>query len=106
LWGKVGRAFLRVISERQYARFPVGDSGFALDVIRKEMQKNWAPRKTQTDPVEMIAPILALHTFRERLYGTDLILLIDSEARRPLYRRESRLENRSGMLAGRARKFR
>ena len=44
------------------------------------MQKNWAPRKTQTDPVEMIAPILALHTFRERLYGTDLILLIDSEA--------------------------
>ena len=150
LWGKVGRAFLRVISERQYARFPVGDSGFALDeplrfalehwrhliragpprpiemkkikkpdvviftdgftpdprdddprpdrvgavlfdrrweaplqfseVIPKEMQKNCAPRKTQIVPVEMIAPILALHTFRERLFGTDLILLIDSEA--------------------------
>ena len=150
LWGKVGRAFLRVISERQYARFPFGDSGFALDeplrfalehwrhliragpprpiemkkikkpdvviftdgftpdprdddprpdrvgavlfdrrweaplqfseVIPKEMQKNWAPRKTQIVPVEMIAPILALHTFRERLFGTDLILLIDSEA--------------------------
>ena len=30
LWGKVGRAFLRVISERQYARFPPKD-GFCLD---------------------------------------------------------------------------
>ena len=43
------------------------------EVIPKEMQKNWAPRKTQIVPVEMIAPILALHTFREPLFGTDLI---------------------------------
>ena len=28
----------------------------------------------------MIAPILALETFRSRLYGSDLILLIESEA--------------------------
>ena len=149
LWGKVGRAFLRVISERQYARFPLKD-GFGLDaqlrksllhwrmlvqegpprpievkrskvsdvviftdgftpdprdqvklpdrvggvlfdrrldspvqfseVIPKSAQANWAPRKTQIVPVEMIAPILALETFKERLYETDLILLIDSEA--------------------------
>ena len=30
LWGKVGRAYLRVISERQYMRFPVGPK-FGLD---------------------------------------------------------------------------
>ena len=30
LWGKVGRAFLRSISERQYARFPLTDQ-FVLD---------------------------------------------------------------------------
>ena len=30
LWGKVGRAFLRMISERQYLRFPIG-SEFKLD---------------------------------------------------------------------------
>ena len=150
LWGKVGRTFLRVISERQYARSPVSEDGFIVDealkfalehwrhlihagpprpievrklkkpdvvlftdgftpdprddtplpdrvgavlfdrrlgaplqfseIISKKQQKGWAPRKTQIVPVEMIAPILALHTFRERMYVTDLILLIDSEA--------------------------
>ena len=150
LWGKVGRAFLRVISERQYARSPVSEDGFIVDealkfalehwrhlihagpprpievrklkkpdvvlftdgftpdprddtplpdrvgavlfdsrlgaplqfseIISKKQQKGWAPRKTQIVPVEMIAPILALHTFRERMYVTDLILLIESEA--------------------------
>ena len=149
LWGKVGRAFLRPISERQYARFPLSD-GFTLDealrfslshwrhlvefgpprpidvraekpadsviftdgftpdprkrenlpdrvgavlfdrrltqalqfseVIPKAAQKFWAIRKTQIVPVEMVAPILALGTFRDRLFGADLILLIDSEA--------------------------
>ena len=149
LWGKVGRAFLRPISERQYARSPLAE-GFTLDdalrrslerwlfliregpprpieakrvkladvviftdgftpdprshdvlpdrvgavlfdrrlrhplqfseVIPKSRQRRWIARKTQIVPVEMIAPILALETFRDRLYGTDLILLIDSEA--------------------------
>ena len=149
LFGKVGRAFLRVISERQYQRFP-GHDGFVLDsalkvalqhwrqlvlcgpprpievrrlrqsdvviftdgftpdprdvsklpdrvgavlfdrrlaaplqfseVIPKSVQKGWTPRKIQIVPVEMIAPILALETFKERLYGVDLIILIDSEA--------------------------
>ena len=36
--------------------------------------------KTQVVPVEMIAPILALETFKERLIGADVIILIDSEA--------------------------
>ena len=149
LWGKVGRAFLRPISERQYARFPMKD-GFAIDaalkfslnhwkhlvedgpprpidirsekpadavvftdgftpdprkrenlpdrvgavlfdrsliqpwqfteVVPKSVQKFWITRKTQIVPVEMVAPILALQTFKERLLGADLILLIDSEA--------------------------
>ena len=149
LWGKVGRAFLRPISERQYARFPLKD-GFTIDdalrsslvhwrrlvedgpprpidirsekpadavvftdgftpdprkrenlpdrvgavlfdrrliqpwqfseVVPKSVQKFWLSRKTQIVPVEMVAPILALQTFKERLFGADLILLIDSEA--------------------------
>lgn len=149
LWGKVGRAFLRPISERQYVRFPLKD-GFVLDpalrsslahwrhlveagpprpidmrrekpadvviftdgftpdprkrenlpdrvgavlfdrrltqpwqfseVVPKSVQRFWISRKTQIVPVEMVATILALQTFKERLFGADLILLIDSEA--------------------------
>ncbi len=148
-WGKVGRAFFRPISERQYARVACKD-GFVIDaalreslehwrflvqkgpprpidvrsekfadvviftdgftpdprkneklpdrvgavlfdrnlirawqfseVVPKSVQKFWLVRKTQIVPVEMIAPILALQTFKERLFGVDLILLIDSEA--------------------------
>ena len=149
LWGKVGRAFLRSISERQYARYPAHEKfrlgqalevslrhwkrliaegpprpielrhqkisdaviftdGFTPDprskekspsmvgavifdrrlcaplqfseVVPRSVEKEWLPRKTQIVPVEMLAPILALQTFRERLIGADLILLIDSEA--------------------------
>ena len=149
LWGKVGRAFLRPFSERQYAKFPANDQfridkallvsikhwknliesgpprpidfkgrkisdlviftdGFTPDprkqeklpdrvgavvfdhrlcspiqfseVIPKSVQKHWLQRKTQIVPVEMIAPILALQTFRERVVGADVIILIDSEA--------------------------
>ena len=40
LWGKVGRAFLRSISERQYARFPIAEQ-FALDQALKESLKQW-----------------------------------------------------------------
>ena len=148
LWGKLGRAFLRSISERQYARS--SQDGFKLDgplffslrhwrklisegpprpietfaskrsdvvvftdgftpdprkneklpdrvggvifdrrlenpiqfteIIPKLFQKKWIPRKTQIVPVEMVAPLLALETFSERLRCSDVILLIDSEA--------------------------
>ena len=147
LWGKLGRAFLRVISERQYARYPIGD-GFELDpplreslikwkflikegpprpielkadkkadvviftdgftpdprskeklpdrigavmfdrrmgkpvqftsVVPLAVKKKWLQRKTQIVPVEMVAPIVALQTFKARLRNCDLILLIDS----------------------------
>ena len=30
-------------------------------------------------PIEMIAPILAVYTFRDQLRGKDLLMLIDSE---------------------------
>ena len=149
LWGKVGRAFLRSISERQYARSPLEDSfridealdlslrqwrklieagpprpielkknrwadvviftdGFTPDprdhsklpdrvggvlfdrrlkqpiqftsVVPKSVQKNWLTRKTQIVPVEMIATILALTTFGDRIRNSDMIMLIDSEA--------------------------
>ena len=148
LWGKLGRAFLRSISERQYAR--TSNDSFALDealkrslrhwkglikdgpprpidlrssklsdvviftdrftpdprkneklaervgavifdrrmlsplqfseIVPKHVIRRWIPRKTQIVPVEMVAPILALETFKDRLVGTDVIVLIDSEA--------------------------
>ena len=148
LWGKLGRAFLRSISERQYAR--TSNDSFALDealkrslrhwrglikggpprpidlrsvklsdaviftdgfapdprkneklaervgavifarrmlaplqfseIVPKHVIRKWIPRMTQIVPVEMIAPILALETFKDRLIGSDLIILIDSEA--------------------------
>ena len=40
LWGKVGRAFLRVISERQYQRFPSG-SEFVLDPPLRAALAQW-----------------------------------------------------------------
>ena len=40
LWGKVGRAFLRVISERQYARHPP-DGAFSLGVPLKRALEQW-----------------------------------------------------------------
>ena len=149
LWGKVGRAFLRVISERQYMRFP-NSSTFKLDkplemslhhwhklvnegpprpidqfgpklvdaviftdgftpdprsndvtpdrvgavlfdrrlkcplqftsLIPDHVKKRWLSRTTQIVPVEMIAPVLALATFADRLQGADVLLLIDSES--------------------------
>ena len=149
LWGKVGRAFLRSISERQYCKFP-GSSEFYLDdalreslvqwrklvgegpprsidmsfsrpadvviftdgftpdprkpsplpdrigavmfdrrlrkpvqftaVVPGEIKSNWISRTTQIMPIEMLAPIVALETFKDRVTGADVILLIDSEA--------------------------
>ena len=40
LWGKVGRAFLRVISERQYARHPP-DGSFTLGMPLKKALEQW-----------------------------------------------------------------
>ena len=149
LWGKVGRAFLRVISERQYLRFPQTDQfslgpaliealrqwrkliqsgpprlidlqvqkpadiviftdGFTPDprerdvrpdrigavlfdrrlrcplqltaLVPQTLKKKWLERATQIVPVEMVAPIVALWTFADRVKGADVILLIDSEA--------------------------
>ena len=39
-WGKVGRAFLRSISERQYARSPLTD-GFTLDDALRRSLQHW-----------------------------------------------------------------
>ena len=151
LWGKVGRAFLRVISERQYMRLPLGPKfgldpplrealkqwlvlieagpprtidrqiskradvviftdGFTPDprealatrlpdrvgavlfdrrltkprqfseVIPWSISRKWLHRSTQIIPIEMMAPVLALETFADRLVNADVILLIDSEA--------------------------
>ena len=149
LWGKIGRAFLRVVSERQYARFPNSDKftldpplrealkqwrklissgpprqieyrvdkradvviftdGFTPDprsgerapdrigavlfdrrlleprqftaVVPRQVKECWLERKTQIVPVEMVAPIVALATFADRMHGIDLLLFIDSEA--------------------------
>ena len=149
LWGKVGRAFLRVISERQYLRFPIGSEfkldqpllesllhwkklvnegpprpiesasaklvdaviftdGFTPDprkkeclpdrvgavlfdrrskrpmqftsVVAKAVKRRWLERSTQIVPVEMVAAVLALETFADRIRVSDILLLIDSEA--------------------------
>ena len=37
LWGKVGRAFLRVISERQYMRFPPGSDFHVAPPLRESL---------------------------------------------------------------------
>ena len=148
LWGKVGRAFLRVISERQYMKFPLSSQfvleeplvealkhwrhlveagpprtidfqtnkksdvviftdGFTPDpreaderpdrvggvlfdrrlkcplqfssVVPRSVKEKWLERTTQIIPIEMLAPLLALSTFSDRLVGADVILLIDSE---------------------------
>ena len=50
------------------------------EVIPVSVSSKWLKRTTQIIPIEMIAPILALATFRDRLVNADVILLIDSEA--------------------------
>ncbi|CAE7374222.1 unnamed protein product, partial [Symbiodinium necroappetens] len=149
LWGKVGRAFFRPLSERQYMKDLHGDrmdlnpaivrslkywrrliqfgppreislrsekpsdvviftDGFTPDqrkheagpdrigavmfdrraqapkqlaeVIPRVISEKWIPRKTQIVPIEMIAPILEIETFRDHLRNKDVLLLIDSEA--------------------------
>ena len=147
LWGKVGRAFLRPISERQYWKFPAS-SEFKLDmqlveslkqwrklidaspprpidlaherradvviftdgftpgprssdrspdriggvlfdrwlrsprqftaVVPDKIKARWLERVTQIMPIEMLAPVVALATFADRVFEPNLILPIDS----------------------------
>ena len=48
--------------------------------VPERIRKRWLQRATQIIPVEMIATVLALETFSERVRGADVILLIYSEA--------------------------
>ena len=149
LWGKVGRAFLRSISERQYWKFPPNsefklgkaleeslrqwrklvDSGpprpidFAHDKIvdaviftdgftpdprsndrspdriggvifdrrlrnprqftaqvPEHVKQRWLERTTQIVPIEMLAPVVALATFADRVSNADIFVMIDSES--------------------------
>ncbi|CAE7651828.1 unnamed protein product, partial [Symbiodinium necroappetens] len=50
------------------------------EVIPREISDKWIPRKMQIVPIEMIAPILAIETFRDHLRSKDVLLLVDSEA--------------------------
>ena len=50
------------------------------EVIPRSISEKWIQRKTKIVPIEMIAPILALETFRDHVRNKDVILLIDSEA--------------------------
>ena len=49
-------------------------------IVPKSDQKRWLTRKTQIVPVEMIAAVLTLTTFSDRIKNCDMIILIDSEA--------------------------
>ena len=149
LWGKVGRAFLRAISERQYWKFPpnsefrlgkaleeslrqwrklvshgpprpidiahdrlvdavIFTDGFTPDprsndrepdriggvlfdrrlrsprqftaVVPPELKERWLSRTTQIVPIEMLAPVVALCTFADRVQCADIFVMIDSEA--------------------------
>ena len=46
----------------------------------EDVKSRWLRRSTQIVPVEMIAAVLALETFAERIRGADIMLFIDSEA--------------------------
>ena len=54
LWGKVGRAFLRVISERQYARHPP-DGSFTLGIPLRKALEQWKflVREGPPRPIEL-----------------------------------------------------
>ena len=150
LWGKVGRAFLRIISERQYAKgfdplrtadlgpalvaalrqwikliqagppreitqvrpassdVVLFTDGFTPDQRKKEVGASrigavmfartaarpaqftavvtpelialWLPRATQICMIELLAPIIALATFKEYVTGKYVLLLVDAEA--------------------------
>jgi hypothetical protein len=150
LWGKVGRAYFRAVSERQYARgydpekhaalsaglllalnqwvklisngppreinpmrpapsevviFTDGytpdqrkkETGFSRvgavlfakhcslpaqfgEIVPDQVIQTWLPRSTQICMVELVATVLAFHTFKEYLRGRTGLLLVDAEA--------------------------
>ena len=49
------------------------------EVVPEKVKKKWSARQTQIIPVEMLAPILALQTFSDRLCHADIFIFIDSE---------------------------
>ena len=67
LWGKVGRAFLRVISERQYARHPP-DGSFSLGIPLKKALEQWI-FLVKEGPPRSIA--LSVSKFSEVVFFTD-----------------------------------
>ena len=72
LWGKIGRAFLRVLSERQ-SMYP-SHYWYLLKLVKK-----WLPRKSQIAMIELLATVVALKTFAPRLRGSLALLFVDSE---------------------------
>ena len=67
LWGKVGRAFLRVISERQYARHPP-DGSFSLGIPLKKALEQWVFLVKEGPPRSID---LSLPKFSEVVFFTD-----------------------------------
>ena len=49
-------------------------------VVPEKVKAQWLTRNTQIMPIEMIAPVVALFTFADRVRFADVILLIDSES--------------------------
>ena len=49
-------------------------------VVPTQISEKWLKRATQIMPIEMLAPVVALSTFADRLFEADLNLLIDSES--------------------------
>jgi hypothetical protein len=50
------------------------------EVVPPAVIAKWLPRETQICMVELVATVLALHTFRDYLRDKTLILLVDAEA--------------------------
>ena len=50
------------------------------EVVPIEVIRHWLPRSTQICMVELVATVLALHTFKAYLKGKTVLLLVDAEA--------------------------
>ena len=48
--------------------------------VPEEVKRRWLSRTAQIVPIEMLAPVVALETFADRVQNADIIMLIDSEA--------------------------
>lgn len=49
-------------------------------IVRRSVKKMWLTVKTQTVPIKMLAPVIALFTFHDRFNSSDDLIFIDSEA--------------------------